>query len=108
MDFTLLSTSFMLSLLIINDNIFVERAEIVREKGTNRSQFFRGMVDKYSWSDVGSSYLPSEFQAAYLWGQLEKINLMGFLSFHEKLDIVVYGADTGDAEGFYQNLCHIR
>lgn len=58
-------------LLIINDEKFVERAEIIREKGTNRSQFFRGMVDKYSWVDVGSSYLPSEIQAAYLWGQLE-------------------------------------
>lgn len=45
--------------------------EIIREKGTNRSLFFRGMVDKYSWVDVGSSYLPSEIQAAYLWGQLE-------------------------------------
>jgi dTDP-4-amino-4,6-dideoxygalactose transaminase len=58
-------------LLIINDDRFVQRAEIIREKGTNRSQFFRGMVDKYSWVDVGSSYLPSELQAAYLWGQLE-------------------------------------
>lgn len=58
-------------LLIINDAQFVQRAEIIREKGTNRSQFFRGMVDKYSWVDVGSSYLPSEIQAAYLWGQLE-------------------------------------
>lgn len=58
-------------LLIINDERFVQRAEIIREKGTNRSQFFRGMVDKYSWVDVGSSYLPSEIQAAYLWGQLE-------------------------------------
>ena len=58
-------------LLIINDARFVHRAEIIREKGTNRSQFFRGMVDKYSWVDVGSSYLPSEIQAAYLWGQLE-------------------------------------
>jgi len=58
-------------LLIINDEKFVKRAEIIREKGTNRSQFFRGMVDKYSWVDVGSSYLPSELQAAYLWGQLE-------------------------------------
>lgn len=57
--------------LIINDERFIERAEIIREKGTNRSQFFRGMVDKYSWVDVGSSYLPSEIQAAYLWGQLE-------------------------------------
>ena len=58
-------------LLIINDEQFIKRAEIIREKGTNRSQFFRGMVDKYSWVDVGSSYLPSEIQAAYLWGQLE-------------------------------------
>lgn len=65
-------------LLIVNDEQFVKRAEIIREKGTNRSQFFRGMVDKYSWVDVGSSYLPSELQAAYLWGQLEcieKINV---------------------------------
>ncbi|ATJ82663.1 dTDP-4-amino-4,6-dideoxygalactose transaminase [Halomonas beimenensis] len=64
-------------LIIINDERFVERAEIIREKGTNRSQFFRGMVDKYQWVDVGSSHLPSELQAAYLWGQLEsakKIN----------------------------------
>jgi len=59
-------------LLIINDKRFINRAEIIREKGTNRSQFFRGMVDKYSWVDIGSSYLPSDIQAAYLWGQLEK------------------------------------
>lgn len=58
-------------LLIINDEVFISRAEIIREKGTNRSQFFRGMVDKYTWMDIGSSYLPSEIQAAYLWGQLE-------------------------------------
>ena len=58
-------------LLIINEQRFVERAEIIREKGTNRSNFFRGMVDKYTWVDLGSSYLPSELQAAYLWGQLE-------------------------------------
>jgi dTDP-4-amino-4,6-dideoxygalactose transaminase len=58
-------------LLIINDDQFKERAEIIREKGTNRSQFFRGMVDKYQWVDVGSSYLLSELQAAFLWGQLE-------------------------------------
>nr|WP_298415662.1 dTDP-4-amino-4,6-dideoxygalactose transaminase [uncultured Halomonas sp.] len=61
-------------LLIINDERFVERAEVLREKGTNRSQFFRGMVDKYSWVDVGSSYLPSELQAAYLWGQLQSVD----------------------------------
>jgi dTDP-4-amino-4,6-dideoxygalactose transaminase len=58
-------------LLIINDDTFSKRAEIIREKGTNRSQFFRGAVDKYSWVDYGSSYLPSDVQAAYLWGQLE-------------------------------------
>lgn len=58
--------------LIINDDRFIDRAEIIREKGTNRSQFFRGMADKYTWKDVGSSYLPSELQAAYLWGQLEE------------------------------------
>ncbi|MGZ7350985.1 DegT/DnrJ/EryC1/StrS family aminotransferase, partial [Streptococcus pyogenes] len=49
---------------------------IIREKGTNRSQFFRGQVDKYTWVDVGSSYLPSEIQAAYLWGQLEYAELI--------------------------------
>lgn len=61
-------------LLIVNDERFAERAEILREKGTNRSQFFRGMVDKYSWIEVGSSYLPSELQAAYLWGQLQSVD----------------------------------
>ena len=79
-------------LLIINDGRFTERAEIIREKGTNRSQFFRGMVDKYSWVDIGSSYLPSELQAAYLWGQLEKaeaINadrLKSWLAYRDKLE----------------------
>lgn len=63
-------------LLIINDERFSNRAEVVREKGTNRSQFFRGMVDKYSWVDLGSSYLPSELQAAYLWGQLEQADVI--------------------------------
>jgi dTDP-4-amino-4,6-dideoxygalactose transaminase len=63
-------------LLMINDERFSERAEIIREKGTNRSQFFRGMVDKYSWIDIGSSQLPSELQAAYLWGQLDNAELI--------------------------------
>ena len=58
-------------LLIINDEKFIERAEIIREKGTNRSKFFRGLVDKYTWVDIGSSYLLNELSAAYLWGQLE-------------------------------------
>lgn len=59
-------------LLSINDARFKERAEILREKGTNRSRYFRGQVDKYSWVDMGSSLLPSDTQAAYLWGQMEK------------------------------------
>lgn len=59
-------------LLLINDEQFLQRAEVIREKGTNRSQFFRGQVDKYTWVDLGSSFLPSELQAAFLWGQLEK------------------------------------
>ena len=61
-------------LLIINEASLIERSEIIREKGTNRSRFFRGMVDKYTWVDLGSSYLPSDVQAAYLWGQLECVN----------------------------------
>jgi dTDP-4-amino-4,6-dideoxygalactose transaminase len=58
--------------LIINDERYAERAEIIREKGTNRSQFFRGQVDKYGWVDVGSSYLPSDLLAAFLVAQLEQ------------------------------------
>ena len=57
--------------LLIKDAKYVERAEIIREKGTNRSKFFRGEIDKYTWVDAGSSYLPSELNAAYLWAQLE-------------------------------------
>lgn len=58
--------------LVINNSIYNERAEILREKGTNRSKFFRGQVDKYTWVDFGDSYLPSDMNAAYLWAQLEK------------------------------------
>ena len=57
--------------LLINDASYIERAEIMREKGTDRSLFLRGQVDKYTWRDIGSSYLPSELNAAYLWPQLE-------------------------------------
>jgi dTDP-4-amino-4,6-dideoxygalactose transaminase len=57
--------------LILNDRRYFERAEIVREKGTNRSQFFRGQIDKYTWVDLGSSYLPSDLLAAFLLAQLE-------------------------------------
>lgn len=58
--------------LVINNPVYNERAEVLREKGTNRSKFFRGQVDKYTWVDFGDSYLPSELNAAYLWAQLER------------------------------------
>lgn len=58
--------------LLINDPALAERAEVIREKGTNRSRFFRGQVDKYTWVDIGSSYLPSELIAAFLWAQMEE------------------------------------
>lgn len=64
--------------LLINDPALVERAEIIREKGTNRSRFFRGQVDKYTWVDIGSSYLPSDILAAFLYAQLEE---------HEKIQL---------------------
>ena len=57
--------------IVINDESYTLRAEVIREKGTNRSQFFRGQVAKYNWMDYGSSYLPSDLNAAYLWGQLQ-------------------------------------
>jgi dTDP-4-amino-4,6-dideoxygalactose transaminase len=62
--------------LAINDLALVERAEILREKGTNRSQFFRGQVDKYTWVDIGGSHLPSELTCAFLLGQLEQIDVI--------------------------------
>lgn len=77
--------------LVINDERFVERAEIIREKGTNRSLLHRGLVDKYTWYDIGSSFLLSDINAAYLWSQLEvadKINderLKIYNSYYDKL-----------------------
>ena len=61
-------------LLVINDDRFLRRSEILWEKGTNRAEFYRGMVNKYGWCDMGSSFLPSEFNAAYLWSQLEQLD----------------------------------
>ncbi len=58
--------------ILVNDPSYIERAEILREKGTNRSKFYRGEIDKYTWVDFGDSYLPSELNTAYLWAQLEK------------------------------------
>lgn len=68
--------------LLIKDESNIERAEIVREKGTNRSKFFRGQVDKYTWIDAGSSYLPSDINAAYLWAQLEK----AYMIFNDRME----------------------
>jgi dTDP-4-amino-4,6-dideoxygalactose transaminase len=62
--------------LIINDSRYIERAEIIREKGTDRSRFFRGQVDKYTWVDIGSSFLPSDMLAAFLYAQLEAEELI--------------------------------
>ena len=61
-------------LLVVNDDKFVRRAEIIWEKGTNRAEFFRGMVNKYGWVDTGSSFLPAEINAAFLWAQLENLD----------------------------------
>ena len=61
-------------MLVVNDRSFIKRAEIIWEKGTNRAAFFRGDVDKYGWIDVGSSFLPSELTAAFLFAQLEKLD----------------------------------
>ena len=77
--------------ILINDPRFIERAEIIREKGTNRNKFFRGEVDKYTWVDIGSSYLPSEILAAFLWAQLQNaqeitnVRLNLWSNYHEKL-----------------------
>jgi dTDP-4-amino-4,6-dideoxygalactose transaminase len=60
--------------LCVNDTALLKRAEIIRDKGTNRQQFYRGEVDKYTWVDVGSSYVPSEISGAFLWGQLEQLD----------------------------------
>ncbi len=72
--------------LAINDEQFVQRAEIIREKGTNRSSFFRGEVDKYTWVDIGSSYLPSDMIAAFLYAQLENIDRIT----HRRKEIFAY------------------
>ena len=72
--------------IVINNPDYIEQAEILREKGTNRAKFFRGQVDKYTWVDFGDSYLPSELNAAYLWAQLEmadEINNDRLHSWHE-------------------------
>lgn len=87
--------------ILLNHPDYIERAEIIREKGTNRSKFFRGQVDKYSWCDLGSSYLPSDLNAAYLWAQLEvagEINADRLKSWHMYNQILSDLANRGDIE----------
>lgn len=84
--------------ILVNDPACVERAEIIREKGTNRARFFRGQVDKYTWVDYGSSYLPSDMNAAYLWGQLEAadaINEDRLATWHAYYDAFAPLAEAG-------------
>lgn len=81
-------------LLIVNNERFIRRAEILWEKGTNRAEFFRGAVNKYGWVDMGSSFLPSEINAAFLWAQLEHLDEIQakrkllWNTYHEKLSVI--------------------
>ncbi len=87
--------------VVINNPKYDDRSEIIREKGTNRSRFLRGQVDKYTWVDYGSSYLPSDMNAAYLWAQLQvadKINDNRLHSWHEYYDEFKPLADNGLVE----------
>lgn len=87
--------------ILIKDDKYIEKAEITREKGTNRSQFFRGQIDKYTWVDYGSSYLPSELNAAYLYAQLknaDKINENRLNSWNLYYDLLKPLADEGFIE----------
>ena len=91
--------------LLINDSVLVERAEIIREKGTNRARFFRGQVDKYTWVDIGSSYLPSDILAAFLFAQLEQREK---IQLHRKQVWELYYADLKDwADAHDVQLPHI-
>lgn len=87
--------------IVINNEAYIEKAEILREKGTNRSMFFRGQVDKYTWVDFGDSYLPSEINAAYLWPQLEmadEINENRLASWNRYYEAFKPLADEGKVE----------
>ncbi|SEH64631.1 dTDP-4-amino-4,6-dideoxygalactose transaminase [Ruminococcus flavefaciens] len=87
--------------ILINKQAYNEKAEILREKGTNRAKFFRGQVDKYTWVDFGDSYLPSELNAAYLWAQLQKadeINNNRLLSWQKYYEAFKPLADEGKIE----------
>lgn len=102
-------------LLVINDERYLRRAEIIWEKGTNRAEFFRGEVNKYGWCDTGSSFLPSEVVAAFLWAQLEQMDLIQekrkalWMKYYESLK---HSADSGsfrlpDIPSFATNNAHM-
>jgi dTDP-4-amino-4,6-dideoxygalactose transaminase len=85
-------------MLVINENNFIKRAEIIWEKGTNRSEFFRGHVDKYGWVDIGSSFLPSDIIAAFLYAQLEKlenIQSMRIAIWNQYMDLLKHLSEKG-------------
>lgn len=87
--------------ILIRDEKHIECAEIIREKGTNRSKFFRGQIDKYTWMDYGSSYLPSDLNAAYLWAQLEmadEVNQQRLITWNHYYNGLQSLADTGRIE----------
>ena len=87
--------------IVINNPDYIEQAEILREKGTNRAKFFRGQVDKYTWVDFGDSYLPSELNAAYLWAQLlhaDEINENRLTSWHRYREAFLPLAEAGKIE----------
>jgi dTDP-4-amino-4,6-dideoxygalactose transaminase len=87
--------------LLIKNPEYIEKAEVIREKGTNRSKFYRGQIDKYTWVDAGSSYLPSELNAAYLWAQLERadeINNYRIRCWNRYYEGLTYLKQTGKLE----------
>ncbi len=93
--------------LLVNDERFVDRAEVIREKGTDRSKFLKGQVDKYTWVDIGSSFLPSDLIAAFLWAQLEAFELILdrrktlWRSYHQ-------GLQKGEEKGWFRRPLEIK
>lgn len=100
-------------MLVINDEQFIQRAEIIREKGTNRNKFFRGEVDKYNWVDIGSSFLPSEITAAFLYAQIGAINtiqqkrlLLWNTYYNELKDLLNYNIQLPYVANYTSNNAH--
>ncbi|MDR7130528.1 dTDP-4-amino-4,6-dideoxygalactose transaminase [Algoriphagus sp. 4150] len=102
-------------LLAINDRQFINRAEIIWEKGTNRASFFRGEINKYGWVDIGSSFLPSEITSAFLWAQLEhlqeiqekRIKIWNRYNSHFEAKLKLFGIRTPEIPGYAENNAHM-